>query len=112
MDRSHYLIQKAKAKKEGFLSGSGKEMPEDYIIFPILSLLLCSWQQFRLLRDRSGRLTSLKGIFMVLKPLGRFVINVTDGEYPREHIQSRPWDWIDKTLFVCRERSLALDMQR
>jgi len=47
-----------------------------------------------------------------LKPQGRFIINVTDGEYPREHIQSRSWDWIDKTLFVCRERSLAQDRQR
>jgi D-alanine-D-alanine ligase len=54
----------------------------------------------------------LKEIFRVLKPWGRFLIDVTDGTYLKEHFQPRSWEWIDQNLFVCRERSLALDGQR
>jgi len=48
----------------------------------------------------------------VLKPWGRILIDVADGEYLRKRFQPRSWEWIDKNYFVCRERSLSLDKQR
>jgi len=54
----------------------------------------------------------LKEIFRVLKPWGRLLIDVADGEYLQEHFQSRSWEWMDKKHFVCRERCLSLDKQR
>jgi D-alanine-D-alanine ligase len=39
-------------------------------------------------------------------------LDVTNGEYLRENFQARSWEWIDKKLFVCRERSLSADRQR
>jgi D-alanine-D-alanine ligase len=47
-----------------------------------------------------------------LKPWGRVLLDVTDGEFLKEKFQSRSWEWIDKKLFVCRERSLSADRQR
>jgi D-alanine-D-alanine ligase len=48
----------------------------------------------------------------VLKPWGKILIDSTDGEYVRKHFQPRSWEWIDKRMFVCRERSLSIDGQR
>jgi len=46
-----------------------------------------------------------------LKPWGRLLIDVADGEYLKNNFQARSWEWIDKNHFVCRERSLSLDGQ-
>lgn len=54
----------------------------------------------------------LKEAFRVLKPWGRILIDISDGEYLREHFQPRSWEWIDKKHFVCREHSISLDKQR
>jgi len=54
----------------------------------------------------------LKEVFRVLKPWGRLLIDVADGGYLKENYQPRSWEWINKKLFVCRERSLSLDEQR
>lgn len=115
LDRSHYLIQKAKAqaKKEGlslkFREGDARTLPYQPDTFDIVMLLGNSFGYFETVQDD---LRVLKEIFRVLKPWGRFIIDVADGEYQREHFQPRSWEWIDKNLFVCRERSLALDGQR
>ena len=47
-----------------------------------------------------------------MKPWGRVLIDVADGDYLREQFQPRSWEWIDKNYFVCRERSLSFDKQR
>lgn len=115
LDRSHYLIQKAKAqaKKEGlslrFREGDARTIPYQPDTFDSVMLLGNSFGYFETVQDD---LRVLKEIFRVLKPWGRFIIDVADGEYPREHFQPRSWEWIDKNLFVCRERSIALDGQR
>ena len=115
LDRSHYLIQKAKAqaKKEGlslrFREGDARTLPYPPDTFDAVMLLGNSFGYFETVQDD---LRVLKEIFRVLKPWGRFIIDVADGEYQREHFQPRSWEWIDKNLFVCRERSLALDGQR
>ena len=115
LDRSHYLIQRAKAqaKKEGlalkFREGDARRLPYPSDTFDAVMLLGNSFGYFETVQDDLRVLTE---IFRVLKPWGRFLIDVADGEYLREHFQSRSWEWIDKNLFVCRERSLALDGQR
>ncbi len=48
----------------------------------------------------------------MLKPWGRILLDVTDGEYLKERFQPRSWEWIDEQMFVCRERSLSVDEQR
>ena len=54
----------------------------------------------------------LREVFRVLKPWGRLLVDVADGDYLRQNFQPRSWEWIDKNHFVCRERSISVDKQR
>jgi len=115
LDCSHYLIQKAKtqAKKEGlnvrFREGDARKLPYLPDSFDVVMVLGNSFGYFETIQDD---LRVLKEVSRVLKPWGRLLIDVADGEYLQEHFQRRPWEWIDKKRFVCRERSLSLDKQR
>jgi D-alanine-D-alanine ligase len=115
LDRSHYLIQKAKsqAKKEHlnvrFREGEARKLPYPADSFNVVMLLGNSFGYFETIQDD---MKVLKEVFRVLKPQGRLLIDVADGGYLREHFQPRCWEWIDKRYFVCRERSLSLDKQR
>ena len=114
IDRSHYLIQKAKgrAKKEGldvkFKEGDARKLPYPPDNFDVVMILGNSFGYFETLQDD---LRVLKGVFRVLKPWGKLLIDVADGEYLRENFQPRSWEWTGKKYFVCRERSLSLDKQ-
>ncbi len=115
LDRSHYLIQKAKAqaKKEvlnvKFREGDARKLPYQPDTFDVVMILGNSFGYFETIQDD---MRVLKEVFRVLKPWGRFLIDVADGGYLREQFQPRSWEWINKMLFVCRERSLSLDKQR
>jgi D-alanine-D-alanine ligase len=92
-----------------FREGDARRLPYPSDAFDVVMLLGNSFGYFETVQDD---LRVLKEIFRVLKPWGRFIIDVADGEYLKEHFQPRSWEWIDKNLFVCRERSLALDEKR
>lgn len=115
LDRSHYLIQKAKAqaKKEGlnvrFREGDARKLPYPPDTFDIVMILGNSFGYFETKQDD---LRVLEEVFRVLKPRGKVLIDVADGDYIRKHFQPRSWEWIDKRYFVCRERSLSIDKQR
>ncbi|HUU29290.1 MAG TPA: methyltransferase domain-containing protein [archaeon] len=115
LDRSHYLIQKARTqvKKEGlslkFREGDARKVPFQPDTFDVVLILGNSFGYFETVQDD---IRVLKEVLRVLKPWGRLLIDVADGEYLRKHFQARSWEWIDKKLFVCRERSLSLDNQR
>ena len=115
LDRSRYLIQKAKtaAKKEGlnirFREGDARKLPYAADSFDVVTMLGNSFGYFETEQD-DARI--LKEIFRVLKPWGRLLLDVTDGEFVKSNFQARSWEWIDKKMFVCRERSLSADGQR
>ena len=115
LDRSHYLIQKAKAqaKKEHlnfkFREGDARKLPYLPDTFDAVIIMGNSFGYFETLQDD---MSVLKEVFRILKPWGRLLIDVTDGEYLRENFQPRSWEWVDKKRFVCRERSLSLNKER
>jgi D-alanine-D-alanine ligase len=115
LDRSHYLIQKARAqaKKEGlnvrFKEGDARKLPYGPDSFDVVMILGNSFGYFETIEDD---MRVLKEVLRVLKPWGKLLIDVADGEYLRRKFQPRSWEWIDKNYFVCRERSLSLDKQR
>jgi D-alanine-D-alanine ligase len=115
LDRSHYLIQKAKAtaRKEDlnirFREGDARKIPSPTDSFDLVMILGNSFGYFDTIQDD---LRVLKEVFRVLKPWGKILIEVTDGDYLRNNFQTRSWEWMDKKHFVCRERSLSLDKQR
>jgi D-alanine-D-alanine ligase len=115
LDRSHYLIQRAKnqAKKEGlevrFREGDARKLPYAPDTFDVVVILGNSFGYFETMEDD---LRVLREVFRVLKPWGRLLVDVADGGYLKENFQPRSWEWIDKKFFVCRERCLSLDEQR
>ncbi len=115
LDRSHYLIQKAKtqAKKEmlnvKFREGDARKLPYPPDNFDVVMILGNSFGYFETVEDD---LRVLKETLRILKPWGKLLIDVADGEYLKEHFQPRSWEWINKKHFVCRERSLSLDRHR
>ena len=115
LDRSRYLIQKARAqsKKENlsvkFREGDARKLPYQTDSFDVVLVLGNSFGYFESSRED---IRVLKEIFRVLKPWGKLLIDVTDGEYLKRKFQPRSWEWIDKNYFVCRERSLSRDKQR
>jgi len=115
LDRSRYLIQKARAlsKKENlsvkFREGDARKLPYQADSFDVVMVLGNSFGYFESARED---VRVLKELFRVLKPWGKLLIDVTDGEYLKRKFQPRSWEWIDKNYFVCRERSLSHDKQR
>jgi D-alanine-D-alanine ligase len=109
------LIQRAKAraKKEKlsirFREGEARKLPYPPDTFDAVMIPGNSFGYFEAIEDD---IRVLKEVARVLKPWGRLLIDVTDGDYIRERFQPRSWEWIDKRHFVCRERSLSHDKQR
>jgi D-alanine-D-alanine ligase len=115
LDRSRYLIQKARstARKSSlyckFKEGDARKLPYPSDQFDTIMILGNSFGYFETVNDD---LRVLKESFRVLKPWGKILIDLSDGEYLKNNFQSRSWEWINKEYFVCRERSLSLDEQR
>ncbi len=115
LDRSHYLIQKAKmqAKKEvlpvKFREGDARKLPYPEDTFDVVLILGNSFGYFETIEED---IKVLKEVFKVLKPWGRILIDIADGEYLARNFQPRSWEWMDKKHFVCRERSLSVDKKK
>ncbi|MCB0142962.1 MAG: methyltransferase domain-containing protein [Caldilineaceae bacterium] len=115
LDRSHYLINRAKTlnKKGGFnvtfKEGDARKLPFPNDKFDYVVIAGNSFGYFESAHDD---LKVLREVLRVLKPNGNLLVDLTDGDYVRENFQPRSWEWIDKKYFVCRERSLSKDRQR
>jgi D-alanine-D-alanine ligase len=115
MDRSHYLIRKAKQAcmndnlQVNFKEGDARKLPYQTDFFDVVMILGNSFGYFESVEDD---LKILKEVSRVLKPYGLFLIDVADGNYLKANFNPRSWEWIDKNHFVCRERSLASDNER
>ena len=114
-DRSHYLINRAKTQaiKEGLAitlkEGDARKLPYKNNQFDAVTVLGNSFGYFETKQDDE---LVLAEILRVLKPQGKLLIDITDGDYMRTSFVPRSWEWIDKNYFVCRERSLSSDNQR
>lgn len=115
LDRSRYLIQKAKSasRKKGlsinFKEGDARKLPYATDTFDFVTILGNSFGYFETSEDD---LKILREVFRVLKPEGKLLMDVADGTFIRENFTKRSWEWIDKKHFVCRERSLSSDNSR
>ncbi|MGF1636957.1 MAG: methyltransferase domain-containing protein, partial [Cyclobacteriaceae bacterium] len=92
-----------------FKEGDARKLPFPSDEFDFVIIPGNSFGYFESLNDDLKVLTEVKRI---LKPTGRILIDITDGDYMRENYQARSWEWIDSNYFVCRERSLSGDNQR
>ncbi len=115
MDRSHFLITRAKAtaKKEGlcvkFREGDARKLPYRDQKYDYVMLMGNSFGYFE---NANDDMSVLNEVFRVLKPKGKILIDVSDGEHVTNNYEPRSWEWIDADYFVCRERSLSADKSR
>jgi len=115
LDRSHFLINRAKQVNHSerlnvrFKEGDARKLPYAADTFDAVMILGNSFGYFDSLEDD---LRVLKEVFRVLKPSGKFLMDLADGIYLKEHFSPRSWEWLDKYHFVCRERSLSANNDR
>ncbi len=115
LDRSRYLIQKAKKESEKrvlgvkFREGDARKLPYKTDTFDAVVILGNSFGYFE---SEDEDLKVLREVLRVLKPWGKVLLDVADGEYLKSNLQNRSWEWVDNRFFVCRERSLSSDGER
>ncbi|MGD2172714.1 MAG: methyltransferase domain-containing protein [Gammaproteobacteria bacterium] len=115
LDRSHYLITRARgiARKEGLAvtlkEGDARKLPFPSDHFDVVTILGNSFGYFETQQDDIQVLAEIR---RVMKPGGKLLVDITDGDHMRASFEPRSWEWIDKNYFVCRERSLSADAQR
>ena len=115
LDRSHYLITRARgiARKEQLpvvlKEGDARKLPFPADRFDVVTILGNSFGYFETQQDD---IQVLEEVRRVMKPGGRLLIDITDGDFMRASFEPRSWEWIDKNYFVCRERSLSSDNDR
>jgi len=115
LDRSHYLISRARKlnRQAGlnvqFREGDARKIRIKNDSFDVVIVAGNSFGYFESANDDVKVLEEIK---RVLKPGGKLLIDVTDGNYMRENYEPRSWEWIDKNYFVCRERSLSKNGNR
>lgn len=115
LDRSRYLIKRGRKNARAFnlgislREGDARKLPYTECSFDIVTVLGNSFGYFENINED---LKVLRDILRVIKPGGRVLIDVADGEFLRKNFSPRTWEWINKNYFVCRERSLSADKQR
>lgn len=115
VDRSHYLISRAKrvARQQG-LAVTFREGDARKPRFPDskFDLIYVAGNSFGYFESVDDDIVVLQELRRLLKPGGQLLIDFTDGDYLRNNYETRSWEWIDKNYFVCRERSLSKDSRR
>lgn len=117
VDFSQLLINTAKEravatgldKSTNFQQGDASNIPLPSHTFDVV---MCLGNSFGYFHSVSDDVRVLQEISRVLKPGGRLVLDLADGDYLRSNYQPRSWEWVDSTMFVCREREMAEDGQR
>ncbi|MDD4127631.1 MAG: methyltransferase domain-containing protein [Methanomicrobium sp.] len=112
LDRSHYLITKARKQNRtlnlnvNFKEGDARELPYPSDMFDCVIIPGNSFGYFESNEDDKKVLME---VFRILKPEGRILLDISDGSYLRLNFVPRSWEWIDQNYFVCRERCLSSD---
>jgi len=115
LDRSRYLIRRARAGaaaeqlKIDFKEGDARKLPYQSDRFDTVLILGNSFGYFDSKQDDALVLNDVR---RVLKPGGRFLMDIADGDHLARHYEARSWEWIDENMFVCRERSLDQETSR
>ena len=115
VDRSHYLIARARARARQlnldvvFREGDARRLRFRDDSFDAVYIAGNSFGYFESVEDD---ILVLRELRRLLRPRGQLLIDFTDGDYIRENFEQRSWEWIDKDYFVCRERSLSSGGER
>ena len=115
IDRSRYLVRLARKRARqrnlaaSFHEGDARKFRVAESSFHCVCILGNSFGYF----DREeDDLAVLEAVKRALASGGTLVMDLTDGEWMRDHFERRSWEWVDQNHFVCRERALAGDGER
>jgi D-alanine-D-alanine ligase len=101
--------QKVRRKKENlpvkFREGDARKLPYPPDTFDVVMILGNSFGYFETVEDD---LRVLKEVFRVLKPWGKILIDVADGEYLKANLKKQTWEWIDKKHFRLQRKSSVI----
>ncbi|TAJ31996.1 MAG: class I SAM-dependent methyltransferase [Reyranella sp.] len=115
VDRSRFLIRLARrrAKTAGlpvvFHEGDARRFRLEPGTFDCVCLMGNSFGYFEHAADDKAVLTAAR---RALRPGGILVMDLADGDWMRENLEMRSWEWIDDRHFVVRERCLSADGDR
>ncbi len=115
VDRSRYLIRLARRRARdagfpiSFHEGDARRFRIPNVTFHCVSILGNSFGYFERKEDD---LAVLEAVRRSLRSMGSVILDIVDGDWMREHLEPRAWEWIDQNHIVCRERSLSSDRQR
>ncbi|MFP4380271.1 MAG: methyltransferase domain-containing protein [Candidatus Sumerlaeia bacterium] len=115
MDRSRYLIRQAKKRAQAenlsvnFNEGDARKIRPSREPYDCVIIMGNSFGYFEQPQDDAA---VLKSVTRILKPGGRILMDLVDGDWMKKNFEPRSWEWIDQNHFVCRERSLSNDGHR
>lgn len=116
VDRSRYLIRLARkrAKQQkldvSFHEGDARKFRIRHQNFHCVALMGNSFGYFD---QEEDDLAVIQSVTRALGPGGGLIaLDITNGNWMKENLVPRSWEWIDKNQFVCRERSLSSDGTR
>lgn len=110
IDGSAFLLNEAESRARqaalpvAFHQGDARSIPQEDASFDATLLLGNSFGYFASANDDRAM---LRDIARVLRPGGKLLLDVTEGNYVRTHFEPRSWEWIGQNMFACRERSLS-----
>jgi|SRR5438552_5313449 len=115
IDRSAFLIAKARNKSRlnnyviTFKEGDARKLPYPESNFDAVTILGNSFGYFQ---SSEEDIKVLQSVLYVLKPKGKILLDVADGNYLKSNFTARSWEWINRNYFVCRERSLSANNKK
>jgi len=115
LDRSRYLVRLARkrAKRRGlkvqFSEGDARKLSS---LESSKDCVIVMGNSFGYFEREEDDISILESIKHSLKSEGRLVLDIVDGVWMGKNFEPRSWEWIDKTHFVNRERSLTQDRKR
>lgn len=117
IDRSRYLIRLARKRGNSmglsripkFSEGDARKIR---VSSNSLDLITIMGNSFGYFEHEDDDLKVLKEVNRALSSQGMIYLDVTNGEWVKQNYQPRSWEWIDQSLFVCRERHLSEDKKR
>lgn len=115
IDRSRYLIRLARKRAAGagvqvkFSEGDARKIRLPENSQQAVYLMGNSFGYFEHEEDDAALLKAVKRI---LVSRGKIALDITNGQWIRDHYSPRSWEWIDQNHFVCRERSLSSDQSK
>lgn len=115
IDRSAYLISVAKSRAREhnqnikFSEGDARNIDITHNSKDCVIIMGNSFGYFEREEDDNA---ILSGVYNILKPGGKLLLDIVDGEWISKNFSKRSWEWIDNEFFVNRERTLSKDKKR